>query len=127
MCLPACSFRSTVPEQKEETAHSVVCGMLFVVGSHPSIRVSLILKLKVGRIVQLMCSTVEFSYLPRILLELALSETAMQTIQSLSCMISFRQYLFFRPDTLDPALTRPGRLDRKIEFSLPDLEVHLTY
>ena len=29
-----------------------------------------------------------------------------------------------RPDTLDPALTRPGRLDRKIEFSLPDLEVH---
>lgn len=28
-----------------------------------------------------------------------------------------------RPDTLDPALMRPGRLDRKIEFSLPDLEV----
>merc|ERR1712007_159409 len=27
-----------------------------------------------------------------------------------------------RPDTLDPALARPGRLDRKIEFSLPDLE-----
>ncbi|VDM53679.1 unnamed protein product [Angiostrongylus costaricensis] len=27
-----------------------------------------------------------------------------------------------RPDTLDPALVRPGRLDRKIEFSLPDLE-----
>eukprot|EP00033_Pygsuia_biforma_P000883 GCRY01001022.1.p1 GENE.GCRY01001022.1~~GCRY01001022.1.p1 ORF type:complete len:468 (+),score=109.08 GCRY01001022.1:116-1405(+) len=27
-----------------------------------------------------------------------------------------------RPDTLDPALTRPGRLDRKVEFSLPDLE-----
>jgi len=27
-----------------------------------------------------------------------------------------------RPDTLDPALTRPGRLDRKIEFDLPDLE-----
>ena len=28
-----------------------------------------------------------------------------------------------RPDTLGPALMRPGRLDRKIEFGLPDLEV----
>ncbi len=27
-----------------------------------------------------------------------------------------------RPDTLDPALLRPGRLDRKVEFSLPELE-----
>lgn len=27
-----------------------------------------------------------------------------------------------RPDTLDPALFRPGRLDRKVEFGLPDLE-----
>ena len=27
-----------------------------------------------------------------------------------------------RPDTLDPALLRPGRLDRKVEFSPPDLE-----
>jgi 26S proteasome regulatory subunit T1 len=27
-----------------------------------------------------------------------------------------------RPDTLDPALMRPGRLDRKVEFALPDLE-----
>jgi len=27
-----------------------------------------------------------------------------------------------RPDTLDPALLRPGRLDRKVEFSLPEVE-----
>lgn len=27
-----------------------------------------------------------------------------------------------RSDALDPALRRPGRLDRKIEFNLPDLE-----
>lgn len=27
-----------------------------------------------------------------------------------------------RPDTLDPALMRPGRLDRKVEFGLPDFE-----
>ena len=26
-----------------------------------------------------------------------------------------------RPDTLDPALTRPGRLDRKVEYTLPEL------
>lgn len=34
-----------------------------------------------------------------------------------------------RPDTLDPALMRPGRLDRKVEFGLPDLEVssHFDY
>lgn len=32
-----------------------------------------------------------------------------------------------RPDTLDPALMRPGRLDRKIEFSLPDLEVGTSF
>ena len=30
-----------------------------------------------------------------------------------------------RPDTLDPALVRPGRLDRKVEFGLPDLEVNM--
>merc|ERR1712051_246048 len=27
-----------------------------------------------------------------------------------------------RPDTLDPALVRPGRIDRRIEFSPPALE-----
>lgn len=27
-----------------------------------------------------------------------------------------------RPDTLDPALVRPGRIDRRVEFGLPDLE-----
>ncbi|XP_074351662.1 26S proteasome regulatory subunit 7-like [Apium graveolens] len=27
-----------------------------------------------------------------------------------------------RPDALDPALLRPGRLDREVEFGLPDLE-----
>lgn len=27
-----------------------------------------------------------------------------------------------RPDTLDPALLRPGRIDRRVEFNLPDLE-----
>jgi len=27
-----------------------------------------------------------------------------------------------RPDTLDPALIRPGRIDRKVEFGLPELE-----
>ena len=27
-----------------------------------------------------------------------------------------------RPDVLDPALIRPGRIDRRIEYALPDLE-----
>jgi len=30
--------------------------------------------------------------------------------------------LLVYPFIIDPALMRPGRLDRKVEFSLPDLE-----
>ena len=30
-----------------------------------------------------------------------------------------------RPDTLDPALLRPGRLDRKIEIPLPNEQARL--
>ena len=32
-----------------------------------------------------------------------------------------------RPDTLDPALLRPGRLDRKIEISLPNDQARYTF
>ena len=35
----------------------------------------------------------------------------------------FQLHVTDRPDTLDPALMRPGRMDRKVEFGLPDLEV----
>ena len=34
-------------------------------------------------------------------------------------------YFHSRPDTLDPALLRPGRLDRKIEISLPNDQARL--
>ena len=42
------------------------------------------------------------------------------------CCVCVLFYLLCpRPDTLDPALLRPGRMDRKVEFSLPDLEVRV--
>ena len=59
-----------------------------------------------------------------------------KTIQSFSgpytlFLVNPSQSLFVyfadRPDTLDPALMRPGRLDRKIEFALPDLAGQIPY
>ena len=42
---------------------------------------------------------------------------------SVDCINKFQLPVNDRPDTLDPALMRPGRMDRKVEFGLPDLEV----
>lgn len=41
-------------------------------------------------------------------------------VRAVSNIFTFILMYFCRADTLDPALLRPGRLDRKIEFPLPD-------
>ncbi|KAI6218928.1 26S proteasome regulatory subunit 7 [Aphelenchoides besseyi] len=43
--------------------------------------------------------------------------TMLELINQLDVLIATN-----RPDTLDPALVRPGRLDRKVELALPDVE-----
>ena len=51
----------------------------------------------------------------RILLELLTQLDGFDQTTNVSVMMATN-----RADTLDPALIRPGRLDRKIEFPLPD-------
>ncbi|KAG6891152.1 hypothetical protein C0992_010140 [Termitomyces sp. T32_za158] len=46
----------------------------------------------------------------------------MATNRSVDMLVSCSGSFWCRPDTLDPALLRPGRLDRRVEFALPDNE-----
>ena len=51
----------------------------------------------------------------RILIELLQQMDGFDQMTNVKCIMATN-----RADTLDPALLRPGRLDRKIEFPLPD-------
>ena len=51
----------------------------------------------------------------RILIELLQQMDGFDQTVNVKCIMATN-----RADTLDPALLRPGRLDRKIEFPLPD-------
>lgn len=51
----------------------------------------------------------------RILIELLQQMDGFDQTTNVKCIMATN-----RADTLDPALLRPGRLDRKIEFPLPD-------
>ena len=47
-------------------------------------------------------------------------------VQGTGCELTAHGWcLLHRPDTLDPALMRPGRLDRKIEIPLPNEQARM--
>lgn len=53
----------------------------------------------------------------RTMLEIVNQMDGFDQRESVKCIMATN-----RPDTLDPALTRPGRVDRKIEFGLPTIK-----